>query len=253
MPGLMLAFVLIGLNIMRCRKYEPAKEREIGRERLWKAFKEAIWALLMPVIILGGIYGGLCTPTEAAAVSCVYSFIVSIFIYKELKLKDLPKILVKSAQTTAYILIVVAASSPFQWFMTSTGIVQDISASVLSVLDSRILILLIINMILLFLGCFLETSAIILLVAPVILPIVTSLGLDPVWLGIVMIVNTSIGMITPPMALNLFVSSGIAKVRVEDVSRKILPYLLIEIAVLFIITYLPDVVLWLPRLTGYRG
>lgn len=137
--------------------------------------------------------------------------------------------------------------------MTSTGIVQDISASVLSVLDSRILILLIINMILLFLGCFLETSAIILLVAPVILPIVTSLGLDPVWLGIVMIVNTSIGMITPPMALNLFVSSGIAKVRVEDVSRKILPYLLIEIAVLFIITYLPDVVLWLPRLTGYRG
>ncbi|MFR2692752.1 MAG: TRAP transporter large permease [Enterocloster bolteae] len=223
MPGLMLAFVLIGLNIMRCRKYEPAKEREIGRERLWKAFKEAIWALLMPVIILGGIYGGLCTPTEAAAVSCVYSFIVSIFICKELKLKDLPKILVKSAQTTAYILIVVAASSPFQWFMTSTGIVQDISASVLSVPDSRILILLIINMILLFLGCFLETSAIILLVAPVILPIVTSLGLDPVWLGIVMIVNTSIGMITPPMALNLFVSSGIAKVRVEDVSRKILP------------------------------
>ena len=98
----------------------------------------------------------MCTPTEAAAVSCVYSFIVSIFIYKELKLKDLPKILVKSAQTTAYILIVVAASSPFQWFMTSTGIVQDISASVLSVLDSRILILLIINMILLFLGCFLE-------------------------------------------------------------------------------------------------
>lgn len=252
-PGLMLASVLIGLNIIRCRKYEPPKDTKVGRDMLWKAFKEAVWALLMPVIILGGIYGGLCTPTEAAAIPCVYSFIVSIFIYKELRLKDLPKILVKSAQTTAYILIVVAASSPFQWFMTSTGIVQAISTGVLSVLNSKILILLIINVILLFLGCFLETSAIILLVAPVILPIVTSLGLDPVWLGVVMIVNTSIGMITPPMALNLFVSSGIAKVRVEDVSRKILPYLAIEIGVLFIITYLPDVVLWLPRLTGYRG
>lgn len=252
-PGLMLAAVLIGLNIFRCRKYESQKEVEVTGSGLWSAFKEAIWALLMPVIILGGIYGGLCTPTEAAAISCIYSFIVSIFIYKELKLKDLPGILVKSAQTTAFILIVVAASSPFQWFMTSTGIVQTISTGVLSVLSSKVLILLVINLILLFLGCFLETSAIILLVAPVILPIITSLGLDPVWMGVVMIVNTSIGMITPPMALNLFVSSGIAKVRVEDVSRKILPYLAIEIVVLFIITYFPDVVLWLPRLTGYRG
>lgn len=197
--------------------------------------------------------GGFCTPTEAAAVSVVYSFAVSLFVYKELKLKDIPGILVKSAQTTAYILIVVAASSPFQWFMTSTGIVQMISTGVLSVFSSKIVILLIINTILLFLGCFLETSAIILLVAPVILPIVVSLGLDPVWLGIIMIVNTSIGMITPPMALNLFVSSGIAKVRVEDVSRKIIPYLVMEILVLLVITYIPAVVLWLPRLTGYRG
>lgn len=252
-PGLMIAAVLIGLNIVRCTKYDPPKKEPVSGRELWTAFKEAIWALLMPVIILGGIYGGFCTPTEAAAVSVVYSFAVSLFVYKELKLKDIPGILVKSAQTTAYILIVVAASSPFQWFMTSTGIVQMISTGVLSIFSSKIVILLIINTILLFLGCFLETSAIILLVAPVILPIVVSLGLDPVWLGIIMIVNTSIGMITPPMALNLFVSSGIAKVRVEDVSRKIIPYLVMEILVLLVITYIPAVVLWLPRLTGYRG
>ncbi|WP_101909185.1 TRAP transporter large permease [Marasmitruncus massiliensis] len=252
-PGLVLAAVLIVTNILRCRKFEPARNVQITPKMLWISFKDAFFALLMPVIILGGIYGGVCTPTEAAAVSCLYAFIVSLFIYKELRLRDIPVILVKSAQTTAMIMIVVAASSPFQWLMTSNGIATAISNAVLSTLSSKIVILLFINVILLFLGCFLESSAIILLIAPVMLPIILSLGLDPVWFGIIMIVNTSIGMITPPLAVNLFVASGIAKVKVEEVSRKILVYLAVEIGVLLIFTYLPDMVLWLPRLTGYRG
>lgn len=252
-PGLLIAFVLILVNIIRCRGYEPKVHEKITGKVIWNVFKDAIWALLMPIIILGGIYGGICTPTEAAAVSCAYSLFVSMEVYKELKPKQLPEIFTKSAVTTAAILIVVAASSPFQWYMTSTGIAQTVSNAVLTTFDSRIIILLLINIILLFLGCFLETSAIILLIAPVTLPIIKALGLDPVWYGIIMVVNTSIGMITPPMALNMFVASGISKASISDISKKIIPYLLAEIGVLLLITYIPNIVMWLPYASGYTG
>ncbi len=253
MPGLILAAVLICLNVWRCRKYEPARATGVTPRDFLTSFREAFLALLMPVIIMGGIYGGVCTPTEAAAISCLYAFIVSAFVYRELKLRDLPRILVRAAQVTAMIMLVVAACSPFQWYMTTTGIAQRISLAIIDTFSSPMIILLLMNAIMLFMGCFLETSAIILLITPVFLPVIVALGLDPVWFGVVMIVNTSIGMITPPMALNCFVASGIAGVPLEQVSKKIVIYLAFEIMVLLLLTYLPDVTLWIPRMTGYNG
>jgi C4-dicarboxylate transporter DctM subunit len=253
MPGAILAIVLICINIYRNRYLEPAQETGLTLRKFLVSFKEAFLALMMPVIIIGGIYGGICTPTEAAAVSCFYAFIVSAFIYRELRLKDVPRILVRSAQVTAMIMLVVAACSPFQWYMTTTGITQRLSVAIIETFQSPYVILFVVNIVMLVMGCFLETSAIILLITPVILPVIVALGMDPVWFGVIMIINTSIGMITPPMALNCFVASGIAGVSLEEVSKKISIYLIFEILVLLFLTYMPAITLWIPRMTGYNG
>ena len=253
MPALIMAISMIVVNVIFLKKYEVRDVKLPSAKVVWAAFKEAIWALLMPVIILGGIYGGICTPTEAGAVSCLYGVVVSLFIYKEIKFRDLAPILINSAITSAAILFVMAAATPFQWIMSSSGMSQTIANFVLNTVDSRIVILLLINIVLLFLGCFLETTAIILLMTPVLLPIAISIGLDPIVLGIITIVNTSIGMITPPMAVCLFVASGISGCRIEAISKRIIPFLIAEIVALLIITYWPDIILVLPRLSGYTG
>ena len=251
-PGILLAVTLTIVNRIVCSKYEPAKKDTVRLtpKALWDAFREAIWALLMPVIILGGIYGGIFTPTEAAAVSCVYALLVSMFAYKELKLSDLPAIFTKSAVSSAIVLFVVSMSAPFGWLMTNEGIPSVIANSVLGAFTNKYVILFMMNAILLFLGCFLETQSIILLITPILLPIATSLGMDPIALGIIIIINTSIGMITPPMAVNLFVAGGIAKVKIEQVSKRIVPFLLAECAALLLMTYIPQIITWLPAVFG---
>ena len=247
-PGILLAIALVICNKFVCSKYEPANQDfpRLSVKEFWAAFKDALFALLMPVIILGGIYGGIFTPTESAAVSCVYAFIVSKFVYKELKMEDLRPIFVKSAISSAIVLFVVSLSSPFAWFMTNEGIPGQIAQTVLGAFSNKYLILIMMNILLLFLGCFLETQSIILLITPILLSIVTKLGMDPIALGIIIVVNTSIGMITPPMAVNLFVASGIAKIRIEQISRRIIPFLLVEIGVLLIFTYIPQIITFLP-------
>ena len=250
-PGLLLALAICLVNIFTCKKFESGKvtDKLSGRE-FFKAFKEAILALLMPVIILGGIYSGIFTPTEAAAVSCIYALIVSMFVYKELHVSQLKAICTKAAISSAIVLFVVSASAPFGWLMTSEGIPTIIANSVLGAFSSKIIILLLMNIVLLFLGCFMETQSIILLMTPILLPITASLGISPIALGIIIIINTSIGMITPPMAVNLFVASGIAKVSIEQISKKIIPFLLAEFAVLLLLTYVPQIITWLPNLLG---
>ncbi len=250
LPGLMLAGAIILVAVVTCRKYEIKDNESINIIKIIKAFIDAIWALLMPLIILGGIYGGIFTPTEASAVAVVYSFIVAMFIYRELKWKDLPGILAKASAQTAVVLFTVCLSAPFSWLMTSANIPTTLAGAILNAFSSPIVIFLLINFILLFLGCFLETQSIILLMTPMLLPLVTSLGMDPVVLGIVMVINTSIGMITPPMAVNLFVASGIGKVTIGQISRRIIPFLLAEIAVLLLLTYIPQIVMFLPGLLG---
>lgn len=247
-PGLMLAGAIIFVSIVTVRRFEARYEEKITVKLLLKSFLDAIWALFMPVIILGGIYGGIFTPTEASAVAVVYSFLVAMFVYKELKLKDLPEIFSKAATSTAIVLFTVALSAPFSWLMTSANIPTTIAGAILSAFSNKYVILMLINFILLFLGMFLETQSIILLMTPMLLPLAKTLGLDPVALGIIMVINTSIGMITPPMAINLFVAGNLAKLSIGEISKRIIPYLMAEIAVLFLLTYIPGIIMWLPNL-----
>ncbi len=240
-PGIMLILGLCIANAIMCKKYDSVDTTKYPAKTYLTRFKDAFLALLMPVIILGGIYGGIFTPTESAAVACVYALIVSCFVFKELNLKQLYKIFKDSCISSAVVLFVVGMSAPFAWFMTSENIPTMISTAVMSTFHSKFLILLAMNLLLLFLGCFLETQSIILLVTPILLPMATALGVSPVALGLIIIVNTSIGMITPPMAVNLFVATGICKTTIGAVSKKIIPYLLLEFGILLLYTYIPIV------------
>ena len=238
-PGIMLILGLCIANAIMCKKYDSVDTTKYPAKTYLIRFKDAFLALLMPVIILGGIYGGIFTPTESAAVACVYALIVSCFVFRELNLKQLYKIFKDSCISSAVVLFVVGMSAPFAWFMTSENIPTMISTAVMSTFHSKVLILLSMNLLLLFLGCVLETQSIILLVTPILLPMATALGVSPVALGLIIIVNTSIGMITPPMAVNLFVATGICKTTIGAVSKKIVPYLLLEFGILLLYTYIP--------------
>jgi C4-dicarboxylate transporter DctM subunit len=250
-PGLFLAAVLCIVNVVLNKKYDEADKSRTTFKELISAFFEALLALIMPLIILGGIYGGLFTPTEAAAVSCIYSLFISIFVYKELKFSDLYKIFYKSAVSSAVVLFVVSLSAPFGWFMTNQNIPTAIATSVLGLFTNKYVLLLVINFILLFLGMFLETQAIILLVTPILLPIAISIGMSPIALGIIIIINTSVGMITPPMAVNLFVATGISGCTIEQISTKIMPFLIAEIIALVAMTYFTGIITWLPSVLGF--
>lgn len=249
-PGLSLATAIIVVSIITCSKYEIKSIEKITLDKIIKSFINAIWAILMPVIILGGIYGGIFTPTEASAVSVVYSIFVAKFIYKELEWKDLTDIISRSAVSTAIVLFTICLSAPFTWLMTSANIPTALAQGVLAAFSNKYVIFFIANLVLLFLGCFLETQSIILLMTPILLPLFIKLGMDPIALGIIIIINTSIGMITPPMAVNLFVAIGIAKISIGEISRKIIPFLIAEIVVLLLLTYIPGIIMWLPNLFG---
>lgn len=254
-PGIILAILLCAVNVAITRGYAapPSTIRQEMKDNgvtFAGAFKEAIWALLMPVIILGGIYGGLFTPTEAAVVSAFYAAIIGAFVYRELKWSHMPDVFGKAALSTGMILLVIAACAPFAWFMTSKGIPTAISAWVLAAIESKFLLLLAMNIILLFLGCFLDTSVIILLVTPIFLPIAASAGIGPVALGLIMVMNTSIGMITPPMAVNLYIATRISGCTIEQISKKVLPFLAVEMAFILVISNFPGFLEWLPDLYG---
>ena len=238
-PGIMLILGLCITNAIMCREYDSVDTTKYPPREYFIRFKDAILALLMPFIILGGIYAGIFTPTESASVACIYALIVSFFVYREMDLKKLYKILVDSCVSSAVVLFVVSMSAPFAWFMTSENIPTMISTAVMSLFNNKYIILLLINLLLLFLRCFLETQSIILLVTPILLPMASYLGISEIALGLIIIVNTSIGMITPPMAVNLFVATGICKTTIGAVSKKIVPYLLVEFGILLIYTYVP--------------
>jgi C4-dicarboxylate transporter DctM subunit len=249
MPALLMVLTLSGTIIFIANKNNLPRET-ISFKELWRSFVDAILAILMPVIVLGGIYGGIFTPTEAAAVACVYSLIVTLFIYREIKVKDLYSIFISAGQSSAIVFFIIATSSAFSWLLTAQRIPDAIASSILGVSSNAIVILVLMNVLLLILGIFLETNAIILLVTPMLLPIAAKIGLDPLLLGIIMVVNTSVGMLTPPMALNIVIASGIGKITIEDVSKKVIPFLIVLIIDILLLTYIPDIILFLPRLFG---
>jgi len=247
-PGLLLAGVLMLVTYVTARaKNFPTMPRASARE-VWVSFKEAFWGLMLVVIVMGGIYGGIFTPTEAAAVAAVYSFIAAACIYRGLKLRDMPKVLLSAANTSAMLLYIITNAILFSFLLTSEQIPQVLSQWVVDQQLSPWMFLLAVNVALLVAGQFMEPSSIILILAPLMLPIAKSLGIDPIHLGVIMTVNMEIGMIHPPVGLNLFVASHIARMGMTEVSIACLPWVLVLLAYLALVTYVPAISLWLPGL-----
>ena len=241
-PGILLAVVLSLVVVMQSIKLNIPKEPERRKRELSAAIKDSILAIIMPVIILGGIYGGVFTPTEAGAVAVIYSLLVSAFIYKELDLRIIRTVIIKAGISTSVVFFVIATSQSMSWLITVSRVSAELAAWIVSVSSNPFVLITMINLILLFLGVFLETQAIILLMAPLLLPITASIGMNPLMLGIIMVVNTSVGMITPPMAVNLFVAVSLVKdhnVRIEQITRKILAFLAAELIAILLISNFP--------------
>ncbi|NLZ53446.1 MAG: TRAP transporter large permease [Thermoanaerobacteraceae bacterium] len=245
--------ILMGLSMMIVAYVISKKNGYAGTEKVsfWeglKVFKESFFALLMPAIILGGIYGGIFTPTEAAAVAVVYGILVGLFVYRELEWREIPEILFRSAVGTAVIMFLIACANFFGWFLVREMIPQRIAAGMLGITQNPYLILLLVNIILLILGTFLNTTAAVTLVTPILLPIITKVGIDPLFMGIVMIVNLAVGMITPPVGLCMFVACNIAKISLDELTKAIMPFLIVLIICILVVTYVPGVAMFLPNL-----
>ncbi len=238
-PGLLLALSLIGVVIWKAHTLNLPRGAKSSLANLWKTGRDAFLALMMPIIILGGIYGGIFTPTEAAAVATVYAFIVGVFVFREINLDRTIRIILKASVNTAVVFFVIATSSSFSWLLTSLQVPARVAAAMLEVSRNPFVIILFLNVVLLFLGTILETQAIILLVTPIIFPLAQQLGIHPIVLGILIVVNTSIGMITPPMAVNLFVACSLTGLTIEKISRSILIFLAAELIILLMISNIP--------------
>ena len=247
-PGLMLGGMMILQTYIGAKKLGfKATTPEPWSERV-KKFGKAFWALLIVVVVIGGIYGGIFTPTEAAAASAIYALIISLFVYKDIKFKDLWDICLESAITTAMIFFIIANAVVFAYLLTSENIPQTIADSILAANIGKIGFLIIVNVLLFIMGQFMEPSSVVMIMVPLLLPIATALGVDPVHFGILLIVNMEIGMITPPVGLNLFVASGLTGMNLKDVIVSCLPWTLTLFIGLVLVTYIPEISLWLPRL-----
>ncbi len=250
-PGILLALLLSFVVVVQAKKLGIPLEGRTSFKEICIALRESILAIIMPLIILGGIYGGVFTPTEAGAVAVVYSLVVSFFIFKELDLKGLREVLIKAGISSAVVFFVIATSQSFSWLITAARISEKITTGMISLSQNPLVIITLTNLLLLFLGIFLETQAIILLVAPILLPLLTGLGMDPILVGTMMVVNTSVGMITPPMAVNLFVASGLVKeygVTMEKIALRIVPFLLAELVGILMVSNIPAISLGLLRI-----
>ncbi|SDK94577.1 TRAP transporter large permease [Natronincola ferrireducens] len=212
-----------------------------------EAIKDSGWGVGVPVIILGGIYGGIFTPTEAAAVAVAYALFVAMVIYRELDLKGLYNVLRSSAVTTAQVMILLAAASVFAWILTAEGITVAIASAVLSISSNTYVILLLMNIVILIAGMFLDGASIVMILGPLFYPIAMQAGIDPIHLGVIITVNCAIGMFTPPFGLNLFVASSLSELSITKVSKSVIPFIMISVVALLLITYIPSISLWLPR------
>lgn len=245
-PGLLMGLALVLITLWLGRKSELKKlPKASGKER-WIAFKDAFWGLMMPVIILGGIYGGIFTPTEAAAVSAVYGLFVGVVIYRTVKWKQFVKILIDSASTTATVMFITAAATLFAYVLTRARLDVAISSLLINVAGgNKIIFLLIVNIVLLLAGCFLDSTSALYIFVPLFIPVAKQLGIDLVHFGTVMIVNLAIGLVTPPVGVNLYVACGIAEVDLKQISKSAVPLLLSSLVVLIFVTYCPALSLFL--------
>lgn len=249
LPGiLMAAGLMIYCYFIGKKRHYIGRDKKAKFSEVLKAAKDAFLALLMPLIIIGGIMSGLFTPTESATVAVFYALIVGMFVYKELKVRDIWPALVDCAKATGQVLVVVAFASLFTWVLTVNNIPQAVSAFLGSAIKSRFMMLLVINIILLIAGTFIDTTSAIVIFTPLFLPLVQSFGVDLVHFGLIMAVNLTIGMCTPPLGVDLFVAGSIAKIPLKAQFKDLWPMLIVLIIILFIITYIPQIVLVLPNL-----
>jgi C4-dicarboxylate transporter DctM subunit len=247
-PGILMALALGVTTWWIARKNDfPRMPKASGGER-WVAFKESVWGLLLVVIVMGGIYTGIFTPTEAAAMAAVYAFIVTVFIYKDMPLKRIPKVLLDSASMSAMLLYIITNAVLFSFLMTSENIPQAMADWMIAQGFGPIAFLLVVNILLLAAGNVMEPSSIILIMAPILFPVAMKLGIDPVHFGILIIVNMEVGMCHPPVGLNLYVASGITKMGISELTVAVWPWLLTMLIFLGVVTYWPAMSTWLPNL-----
>jgi len=250
LPGLALAGVLGGVTWYRAKKFNYPRQPKATWGERWVAFRKSVWGLLLIVVVMGGIYTGIFTPTEAAAMSAVYAFICAVFIYRDLGLKDVPKVLLNSANMSAMLLYIITNAVLFSFIMTNENIPQALADWMLGNGLGMITFLLAVNVILLLAGNFMEPSSIVLIFAPILFPVAMALGIHPVHFGILMVVNMEVGMCHPPVGLNLYVASGITKMGITELTVAVWPWLLSMLGFLMVVTYWPGLSLWLPQQLG---
>ena len=247
-PGLVLSFLLGMTTWYRAKKFDyPRMPRASWAER-YRAFRESMWGILLIVVVIGGIYSGLFTPTEAAAMAAVYAFFISVFVYKDLRLTQVPRSLLSAAAMSSMLLYIITNAVLFSFLMTSEQIPQAMAAWMTSQGFGLIVFLLLVNIILLAAGNFMDLAAIVLIMAPILFPVAVKLGVDPVHFGILMAVNMEVGLCHPPVGLNLYVASGITKMGITELTVAVGPWLLTMIGFLILTTYWPTLSLWLPHL-----
>jgi C4-dicarboxylate transporter DctM subunit len=246
-PGLLLGAMLMAAVWWRAGKLQLTPPPKAPLREVLKALRESMWGLALLVIIMGGIYGGVFTPTEAAAVSAVYALLVAVVIYRDIGFKQLPEVFLESSKTTVMLMFIVANALLFAHVLTTERIPQTIAEHIMAVGMSPWMFLMIVNVLLLVAGAFMEPTGVILILAPILFPIASHLGIDPIHLGVIMVVNMEIGMVTPPVGLNLFVTAGVTKMNLMQVTRAALPWLSVLLVFLVMITYIPAITLALPN------
>ena len=251
-PGIVLALVLGGVTWFRAWRSKLPRQRPASWGERARAFRDSVWGLLLIIVVMGGIYTGIFTPTEAAAMSAVYAFVVAVFVYRDLRLRDVPRVLLHSANMSAMLLYIITNAVLFSFIMTNENIPQDLAAWMLEQGLGPIAFLLACNVILLLAGNFMEPSSIVLIFAPILFPVAVKLGIDPVHFGIMMVVNMEVGMCHPPVGLNLYVASGIAKMGITELTVAVWPWLLAMLAFLALVTYWPALSIALPHALGMR-
>ena len=249
-PGIALAFLLGLTSWYRAKKFNYPRMKKATWGERWVSFRKAIWGLMLIIVVMGGIYSGIFTPTEAAAMSAVYAFFVAVFVYKDMGLKDVPRVLLSSANMSAMLLYIITNAVLFSFLLTHENIPQQMADAMIGTGIGVIGFLIISNVLLLIAGNFMEPSSIVLILAPILFPIAMKLGIDPVHFGIIMVVNMEVGMCHPPVGLNLYVASGITKMGITELTVAVWPWLLTMLGFLVVVTYWPGLSLWLPRMLG---
>ena len=253
-PGLLWALLCMVVAFVYGKKHGYVIKRDhLTAKVVLKTIWDAIPSLFLIVIIIGGILSGYFTPTEASGVAVVYAFILAVFVYKSIKIKDIPRILKETAVMTAIVMLIIGASSVLSFVLSFTGLPQAISAALLGVSDNKIVILLIINLILLIVGTFMDMAPALLIFTPIFLPVVKALGMNPIQFGVMMVMNLSIGTITPPVGSVLFVGCSISHLQVEEVIKKLVPFFVAILVALLFVTFVPQLSMWLPTVFGLVG